>query len=756
MVGRTGVSPIRVFNDYTQEYEDFLYKDLSELIEFVVSKTDITVYGTEDYALWREYLNRPQPSISTLLNYFEKASVEFAVPIELLMIIGYSENNWVQMGPSIDRGWGVMHLVENDYCNTLTEAAELLNIDKQVLKDNAQQNIRGAAALLSFYAGEQKQSFSTIEHWFDAVKKFTGLINEELREMQAKRYYDALNQGVTNKTLWGEEIVIEPVKNDVLAKIDRNNRYVFVDAKNKSADYGPAISNITSCNFTSGRTHSIDTWVNHWIGTGTYAGSISWFHNCSAQASAQFVIRSSDGQITQTVSVANTAWHCGASGYPYNNSRSIGVEHEAPAANPSLWNSAPMINESTQMARYFCEMYSIPLSRSLPGIRGHNEMPGTSTACPGSLPWTTYMNFVTLSTNIPSHNSTNVSIPVSFSWNSSGGGSSQYRIQVSTSQSGWTKENGWTTSSNPSSGVPVNANTQSTSSYLWQSGSTGSFAGPSDDMTYFYSIKVYDGLSSYYTTPTMFSTGSGGSGEGCSGGSQWPNTIHTPTSSWQTIEGMYGGEYAVFNVTNGVSYNWSLCSEDGGNASYDSELTLRNHSNGSYLDYADDVCGNDAKITWLASFTGQVRVLVNQYNCQSNSTNTTLAYKNNSVTNYTISLSSNPSNGGATSGGGDYPGGSSSTVIATANSGFSFVNWTENSSEVSTNPSYTFILNSNRNLTANFVQNGGTCQICPSYDFVITPGVGWQVHSSTIGSDGCKIYRIPVPSSPGYIYTFKT
>jgi hypothetical protein len=69
---------------------------------------------------------------------------------------------------------------------------------------------------------------------------------------------------------------------------------------------------------------------------------------------------------------------------------------------------------------------------------------------------------------------------------------------------------------------------------------------------------------------------------------------------------------------------------------------------------------------------------------------------------YTITTSSSPSNGGTTTGGGTFPAGSSRTVTATANSGYSFVNWTESGSAVSSSASYTFTLNSNRSLVANF------------------------------------------------------
>lgn len=69
---------------------------------------------------------------------------------------------------------------------------------------------------------------------------------------------------------------------------------------------------------------------------------------------------------------------------------------------------------------------------------------------------------------------------------------------------------------------------------------------------------------------------------------------------------------------------------------------------------------------------------------------------------YNISVSASPSNGGSVSGGGSYNQGASCTVHATANSGYTFVNWTENGTQVSTNANYTFTVNGNRNLVANF------------------------------------------------------
>ena len=68
----------------------------------------------------------------------------------------------------------------------------------------------------------------------------------------------------------------------------------------------------------------------------------------------------------------------------------------------------------------------------------------------------------------------------------------------------------------------------------------------------------------------------------------------------------------------------------------------------------------------------------------------------------TVELSSDPIDGGDTSGGGLFDAGASVTVLAEANAGYSFDEWTEEGESVSTSESYTFVVNENRTLVANF------------------------------------------------------
>ena len=72
------------------------------------------------------------------------------------------------------------------------------------------------------------------------------------------------------------------------------------------------------------------------------------------------------------------------------------------------------------------------------------------------------------------------------------------------------------------------------------------------------------------------------------------------------------------------------------------------------------------------------------------------------VPSFIIDATANPSEGGEVSGGGTCPVGAECTLTATPNEGYTFTNWTENGDVVSTDATYTFTVNTNRTLVANF------------------------------------------------------
>ena len=90
---------------------------------------------------------------------------------------------------------------------------------------------------------------------------------------------------------------------------------------------------------------------------------------------------------------------------------------------------------------------------------------------------------------------------------------------------------------------------------------------------------------------------------------------------------------------------------------------------------------------------------------------------------YNIEVSANPSNGGIVTGGGEYPTGESVIVEATANTGYEFVDWTEDGIQVCATESYSFTVENNRSLVANFK----IIVIVPTYTVTVIATEGGSV-----------------------------
>lgn len=169
------------------------------------------------------------------------------------------------------------------------------------------------------------------------------------------------------------------------------------DPEVQSGDYGPALWNpAASCNHSIGRSMSISAVTIHDV-EGSYAGCISWFQNCAASVSAHYVVRSSDGQITQMVVEADKAWHVGSEN-PYT----IGIEHEGYASQTGWYTNAMYAASAALCADICASGYGIDPLRTgwwpwlhttyynvsgIPGscvkIKGHQHFPNQTHNDPG-------------------------------------------------------------------------------------------------------------------------------------------------------------------------------------------------------------------------------------------------------------------------------------------------------------------------------------------------------------------------------------
>jgi hypothetical protein len=89
-----------------------------------------------------------------------------------------------------------------------------------------------------------------------------------------------------------------------------------------------------------------------------------------------------------------------------------------------------------------------------------------------------------------------------------------------------------------------------------------------------------------------------------------------------------------------------------------------------------------------------------------------------------VAVTVNPPEGGTVTGAGYYEGGATCTLTATPNEGYFFMNWMENGIVVSYNATYSFAVTSDRDLVANFAEEGSICYLV--FDLYDSFGDGWS------------------------------
>ncbi|WP_406456502.1 amidase [Streptomyces sp. NBC_00876] len=317
---------------------------------------------------------------------FARAAEQFDVPRDLLAAVGYGETRLDGHSgrPSQANGYGVMHLVSNPTNRSLERAAGLTGATVADLRSDTGSNILGGAAVLRGYAdklGLDDGDRDDIDAWYPAVARYSGTAGASAA-LYADTVYSFLANGLDAVSPDGERISVtgRPVSPD-------KGALATGDASVRSADYPSALwVPADPNNYATGRSAAIDKVVIH-VTQGSYAGSISWFQNPTAEVSAHYVVRSSDGQITQMVRDSDTAWHARSA-----NASALGIEHEGFIDDPS-WFTDTMYRSSAALTAYLCERYGIPKDRA--HIIGHSEAPGNDHTDPGPYwDWNRYMELV--------------------------------------------------------------------------------------------------------------------------------------------------------------------------------------------------------------------------------------------------------------------------------------------------------------------------------------------------------------------------
>jgi N-acetyl-anhydromuramyl-L-alanine amidase AmpD/photosystem II stability/assembly factor-like uncharacterized protein len=284
-----------------------------------------------------------------LTRIFDRAAATYRVPEPLLLAEGYVNTRLEMPGqPALDGGVGIMHLSPAQ----VRTAARLIGASRKAVRHEARANVRAGAALLA----RARPRGGGPAAWYGALARIDG-------RLFADQVYATLHQGFSI-AVRGELLRLRP------SAMSLRGRSAAV--RSRRSDYPNSFWHAAStANYTRSNrplSHRIDTIVIH-ATEGSYAGTVAWFANPRARASAHYVVRSSDGEVTQVVHEKDIAWHAGNWQY---NLRSIGIEHEA-FENNCRWYTDALYRGSAQLVAYLAAKYLIPIDRK--HIIGHSEVP---------------------------------------------------------------------------------------------------------------------------------------------------------------------------------------------------------------------------------------------------------------------------------------------------------------------------------------------------------------------------------------------
>lgn len=344
------------------------------------------------------------------------AAKEFDVPVSVLLAVSYDETLWEQHPgqPSTSGGYGVMHLTDvagsdQPSQHTLATAVKLLNnlpsspfeVTADELKTDPYQNIRGGAALLQQYE-IQTAGVGSRENeadWYGAVAKYSG--NKDLAPARAfaDQVFAIMGRGAERATASGDVVRLDP--KNVLP--NQSTLAVFTIAKQK-ATFTPDCPPVLQCTAAPALYQLRDTTDPTDMGNYALADrpkdgmqikyiiihdtessvstAVTTFQNPADLASANYIIRSSDGSVIQMVPNQDIAYH--ARNW-YFNSHAIGIEHEGYAVKGATWYSEALYQSSATLVKYLARKYNIPLDRA--HIIGHDNVPGMSAASQTGMHW---------------------------------------------------------------------------------------------------------------------------------------------------------------------------------------------------------------------------------------------------------------------------------------------------------------------------------------------------------------------------------
>jgi hypothetical protein len=347
---------------------------------------------------------------------FSRAAQEFHVPLPVLLGLSYEESRWDgHHGQyNTEGGYGVMGLTDvtsgmlsgggagavgrpdlpallnNPALHTLTAAAGLTGAAPAQLRSNDLQNIRGGAALLASY--ERKLSGGTPPdpaQWYGAVAEYSGVPSQAGAKSFVDDVFRNIAQGIVQQLPDGGEFRLQAQGVKPIT-LQLNNpllglKHDFGQEAECPLDVACTFVPAASGNYQEANRPADGLAIRYIVIHDTessYQQAIDGFESPANGAAANYVMRSSTGEVTQMIPDKDVAFHAG--NYWFN-MHSVGIEHEGFAASGAKWYTTAQYQATARLVRYLAAKYGIPLDRR--HIIGHDNVPGPASSLVSGMHW---------------------------------------------------------------------------------------------------------------------------------------------------------------------------------------------------------------------------------------------------------------------------------------------------------------------------------------------------------------------------------
>ena len=351
---------------------------------------------------------------ASLQQEFAAAADAYHVPRQVLLAVAYQESAWdTHAGEySTDGGYGPMHLTDvtpammaggdagaagradvaklaaDPALHTLRAAAKLTGLSAEELREDPSANIRGGAALLASYQKDVIGSVSADPgNWYAAVARYSQADERQGAAAFAGRVFATIEKGVGRTTAEGEHVRLA-ADSDVAPATGQLKALDLKSADTTDTEcpatvactFVPAAASNGQVSNRPANGIRIDSIVIHDTET-SYDTAVSLFQQAGGSA-AHYVMRSSDGAVTQMVPTKDLAFHAG--NYS-TNMHSIGIEHEGYAAHGGTWYTEAQYEATAELVAYLADRFGIPLDRQ--HIIGHDNVAGPKSSLVSGMHW---------------------------------------------------------------------------------------------------------------------------------------------------------------------------------------------------------------------------------------------------------------------------------------------------------------------------------------------------------------------------------